>query len=112
MKVYKVKVNGKVYEVELEKVTEADGNIETTSAPSAPKTVEAGDNTVNSPLQGKIFKLPVSVGDVVKSGDVVAVIEAMKMESEVQTSRNGTVKEILVSVGNEVDSNQPLIVIE
>ncbi len=109
MKIYKVKVNGKVFEVELEKVTEESGSVEVSSAP---KTVSAGENTVNSPLQGKIFKIPVKVGDSVSSGDVVCVIEAMKMESEVQTAKSGTVKEILVSVGNEVDSNQPLIVIE
>ncbi len=110
MKIYKVKVNGKVYEVELEKVSETEGSVEATA--SAPKAASAGADTINSPLQGKVFKLPVSVGDVVSSGDVVAIIEAMKMESEVQTSKSGTVKEILVSVGNEVDSNQPLIVIE
>ncbi len=110
MKVYKVKVNGKVYEVELEKVTETGGSVEV-SATTEAKTVSADANTVNSPLQGKIFKLPVKVGDTVKSGDVVAIIEAMKMESEVQTSQSGTVKEILVSVGSEVDSNQPLVVI-
>ncbi len=109
MKIYKVKVNGKVYEVELEKVSETEGSVE---AKTEVKTVSTGDETINSPLQGKVFKIPVKVGDVVSSGDVVVIIEAMKMESEVQTSKSGTIKEILVSVGSEVDSNQPLIVIE
>lgn len=109
MKIYNVKVNGKVYEVELEKVTESDKKIEA----SAPKAeVSSEDKTINTPLQGKVFKIPVSVGDSISSGDVVCIIESMKMENEVQTSQNGIVKSILVNVGSEVDANQPLIVIE
>ncbi|MFV0424418.1 MAG: biotin/lipoyl-containing protein [Bacilli bacterium] len=109
MKIYKVKVNGKVYEVELEKVSEIEGSIETTK--NTPQD-SSGKDTVNAPLQGKVFQIPVKVGDIVNSGDVVVVIEAMKMESDVQTAKSGTVTEILVSVGNDVDTNQPLIVIE
>lgn len=110
MKVYRVKVNGKAYEVELEQVSEVAGSI-SESAPVA-KSPSGGEVTIDSPLQGKIFKMNVKVGDVVKSGDVVAVIEAMKMENEVQTSVEGTVKEVLVSVGSEVETDQALIVIE
>ncbi len=111
MKIYKVKVNGKVYEVELENVTESDKKI-VAEAPTAAAAPTSGDKTVDTPLQGKVFKMLVNVGDVVKSGDVVAVIESMKMENEIQTSQSGTVKSVLVNVGSEVDSNQPLIVIE
>ncbi len=110
MKVYRVKVNGKVYEVELEKVEEKAGVVSDNVKPSSVNTT--GKTTIDSPLQGKIFKLNVQVGDTVKPGDVVAIIEAMKMENEVQTSSLGTVKEILVGVGSEVETDQPLIVVE
>ncbi len=109
MKVYRIKVNGKVYEVELEQVSETAGSVVSESSTQA---VSAGDQTIDSPLQGKIFKLNVNVGDVVKSGDVVAIIEAMKMENEVQTSVSGTVTEVLVSVGTEVEADEALLVIK
>ncbi len=111
MKIYKVKVNGKVYEVELEKVTENDNKIVVENNQSAPVSNGSGQ-TINAPLQGKVFNVLVKVGDKINSGDTVIVLEAMKMENEVQTSLTGTVKEILVSVGNDVETDQPLIVIE
>ncbi len=114
MKKYRVKVNDKVYEVELEKVEEVNGSIDTTpSASPAPTSSGSSEgSTIDAPLQGKIFKVEVKVGDTIKSGDVVVVIEAMKMENEVQSHVSGTVKEILVNVGGEVETDQPLIVVE
>ncbi|MFV0498822.1 MAG: biotin/lipoyl-containing protein [Bacilli bacterium] len=109
MKIYKVKVNGKVYEVELEEVTNSSKTIE---VENNGEFTNKNVNSINSPLQGKIFKIPVSVGDSVKMGDVIIIIEAMKMESEVQTSKSGVVKKILVNVGDEVNSDQPLVIIE
>ncbi len=111
MKVYRIKVNGKAYEVELEQVSEKEGSVVSSASNEAP-TVSASDTTIDSPLQGKIFKLNVKVGDEVKSGDVVAIIEAMKMENEVQTSISGTVTDVLVSEGTEVEADQALLVIK
>ncbi len=111
MKKYKVKVNGKVYEVELEKVSETEERIQAPAASNA-QPLSGEGTTISAPLQGKIFKIPVKVGDKINSGDIVVVIEAMKMENEIQTTKTGVVKEILVNVGSDVDTNQPLVVIE
>lgn len=113
MKKYKVKVNGKVYEVELEAVEETKGSIEApaaTQAPAAPAT-SSGGATVLAPIGGKVLDIKVSVGQQVKKGDVVCIIEAMKLENEVNSTATGVVKEIKVSKGAQVANKDPLIVI-
>lgn len=111
MKLYKIKVNGKVYEVELESVSESQAKIETPKA-SAPAVPAASEGTkIVAPMQGQIIKIPVSVGSVVKRGTVLAILEAMKLENEIQAPGEGTVKQILVSKGQAVDSNQLLFII-
>ena len=113
MKIYKVKVNGKVYEVELESVTEAQGTVKAdapaAAQPSAPAT--SGDGVkVLAPMQGKILSVKVSVGSQVKKGQVIAILEAMKMENEVVSTADGVVKEIKVSKDQTVN-NQDVIAI-
>jgi len=106
MKIYKVKVNGKVYEVELESVTEAQGAVKAdapVAQPSAPVKVLA-------PMQGKILSVKVSVGSQVKKGQVIAILEAMKMENEVVSTADGVVKELKVSKDQTVN-NQDVIAI-
>ncbi|MFA5381347.1 MAG: biotin/lipoyl-containing protein [Candidatus Izemoplasmatales bacterium] len=109
MKIYKVKVNGKLYEVELESVTENTTRIETpqTSTAFAP----AEGTKVFSPMQGTIIKINVSVGSNVKRGSVLAILEAMKLENEIQSPIEGTVKQVLVTKGENVDANKLLVVI-
>lgn len=118
MKVYKVKVNGKVYEVELESVTEKDGLIETKANEKKEEVKEAlqpasdgVDTTVVSPMQGTIVDVRVSVNQSVKKGDVVAILEAMKLENEIVATKNGTVKKVLVTKGQTVNNKEPLVVI-
>lgn len=112
MKIYKVKVNGKVYEVELESVTEAQGAVKAdapATQPSAPAA--SGDGVkVLAPMQGKILSVKVSVGSQVKKGQVIAILEAMKMENEVVSTADGVVKEIKVSKDQTVN-NQDVIAI-
>ena len=112
MKIYKVKVNGKVYEVELESVTEAQGTVKAdapAAQPSAPAA--SGDGVkVLAPMQGKILSVKVSVGSQVKKGQVIAILEAMKMENEVVSTADGVVKEIKVSKDQTVN-NQDVIAI-
>ena len=112
MKIYKVKVNGKVYEVELESVTEAQGAVKAdapVAQPSAP--VASGDGVkVLAPMQGKILSVKVSVGSQVKKGQVIAILEAMKMENEVVSTADGVVKEIKVAKDQTVN-NQDVIAI-
>ncbi len=113
MKLYKVKVNGKVYEVEVEAVEEKQGNIETASAPVKNEPTGAtGSNTILAPIAGKVLDIKVKVGDVVKENQTVAVIEAMKLENEIQSQYAGKVVDILVSTGDSVKNKDALIVLE
>lgn len=116
MKIYRVKVNGKVYEVELEAISENKESIqvptqeekkEATPATSAPISGQA----VNAPISGKVLDVRVKVGDHIKKGSVVAIVEAMKLENEVPSPFEGTVKEIKVSKGSDVTSGDTLIVL-
>lgn len=112
MKVYKVKVNGKVYEVELEAVEEKKGNIApaaTTAAPSAP--VSGGANSILAPIAGKVVDVKVNVGDAVKKGQVVAIVEAMKLENEIVSQFDGKVVEIRANKGASVMNKDVLIVL-
>lgn len=122
MKTYKVKVNGKVYQVEVECVTD-DGKasapaqqapVAKASAPqqAAPvQQAQAGDVTVKAPMAGTINDVKVSVGQQVNKGDVIVILEAMKLENEVKSSATGTVKSVCVSKGQAVTSGQAIIII-
>lgn len=70
------------------------------------------EGTVVAPMQGLILKVSVGVGDTVKMGDVVAVLEAMKMQNDVTASRAGTVKEVYVSEGTVVSPKDPILLVE
>ena len=113
MKVYKVKVNGEVYEVEVEAVDEVKGSIETTTA-AAPKaaTPASGANTIKAPIAGKILDVKVNVGDNVNKDDTVAIIEAMKMENEIKSPLSGKVADIVISEGDNVNTGDVIIVLE
>lgn len=70
------------------------------------------DRNIMSPMPGKVVKIPVTVGDIVKKGDTVITISAMKMESEYKSPTDGTIKSIHVVEGSTVEANQVLIEIE
>lgn len=70
------------------------------------------ENIISCPMPGKIIKIPVKQGEDVTAGQVVIVVSAMKMESEYKSGKDGKIKEILVSEGDVIDSNMPLIVLE
>jgi biotin carboxyl carrier protein len=78
------------------------------AAPPAPRT---GEGTVLAPMQGLIVKLPVKPGDDVKLGDVVAVLEAMKMQNDIVTTVAGKVNAVYVKEGEVVSPNQALLAI-
>ena len=90
MKNLKITVNGVVYDVQVE---EADGSVQTTAA-AAPKA---------------ILDVPVKAGQSVKSGDVLVVLEAMKMENEIKAGRDATVASVEVSKGESVDTGAVLV---
>lgn len=70
------------------------------------------DNTIRSPMPGKVVRVFVKPGDVVEAGQALVVLSAMKMESEFKAGRKGVVKEVPVKEGDTVDTNQLLVVID
>lgn len=114
MKIYKVKVNGKVYEVELEAVEEKQGHVEASKEvkeePVKQVNVEGG-NKIVAPMQGTILNVLVKPGDEVKNGQVVAILEAMKLENEIISTFDGVVSEVVVEKGQNVNNQDLLMII-
>ena len=71
-----------------------------------------GGNSISSPMPGKIVKILVNVGDEVKEGTTVIIVEAMKMQSEYKVKTDRTIVDILVKEGDAIDGNQPLVIVE
>ncbi len=113
MKIYKVKVNGKLYEVELEAVSENNASIASeTKAPVAAAAPISGNSTVvPAPITGKVVALKVNVGDTVKKGQCLLLIEAMKLENEVVSPVDGKVVAIKVNVGASVNTKDELVIL-
>lgn len=111
MKVYKIKVNGKAYEVEVETVSENNEKIEV--AKKAPVAQASGEEkAVKAPMAGTILSVKVNVGDQINVGDVLVVLEAMKLENEVKSQVAGTVAAINVSKGSAVKNGDVIIVVK
>lgn len=113
MKTYKVKVNDKVYEVQVESVTESNEKIAAPAAAPAPQAapVSGAGQVVNAPMAGTINAVKVAVGQAVKKGDVLCVLEAMKLENDIVCPCDGTVTSVLVSKGQAVTSGQKIVTI-
>ena len=130
---YKVTLNGRTYEVEVEAgkamlldeyeaiapapvaaapVAAAPAAAPAAAAPAAPAAAApvAGE-AVTAPMPGNILKVNVTAGQAVKEGDLLIVLEAMKMENEIFAPKAGTVAQVLVSKGSTVDTGAPLVVI-
>lgn len=124
---YVVSLNGKNYEVEvteseavLTKVTDTPVQAPAAApvqpaapapAPAAAASPVSGGTNVISPMPGTILSVNVTVGQAVKAGDVLMVLEAMKMENDIVASADGTVKQLLVSKGSTVNTDDVLAVI-
>lgn len=119
MKNYRITVNGNVYDVEVEEL--GTGAATQTAAPkAAPKAVAApkaatpaatgseGAVKVNSPMPGKILSVKASVGQAVKRGEVIMILEAMKMENEIVAPSDGTIASINVNEGVSVEAGSVL----
>ena len=109
MKKFNITVNGNAYEVEIEEVKAAAPAPK--AAPAAAVAPAAGDNAVTAPMPGKIVKLVASVGQAVNAGDVLLILEAMKMQNEITAPAAGTVKSFAVNAGDSVKPGQTMVVI-
>ena len=124
---YKVTLNGKTYEVEVEqgKAVLLDEYEALAPAPAqaaapvaapaaapaaAPVNLAAGE-TVEAPMPGNIIRVDVKQGDIVKAGQILIILEAMKMENEIVSPKDGTVAQVVTSKGSVVDTGAPLVVI-
>jgi propionyl-CoA carboxylase alpha chain len=88
------------------------GGVELTALPRFPDSSQSSDpGATTAPMPGSVLLVAVSVGDVVTRGDLMCVIEAMKMEQRVLASADGTVTEILVKPGDQVEAGQLLVAI-
>jgi oxaloacetate decarboxylase (Na+ extruding) subunit alpha len=105
---YSVKVDGKVYNVEVGPQGQLTSVTTDVSAPSAP-TATSDAEVIFAPLAGTIFNVVVQAGDEVQEGDVVLVLEAMKMETEIRAVRAGVIADTFVKVGDAVVVGSPLL---
>ena len=116
MKKYRVTVNGTAYEIELEELTGATPAAAPAAAPApapAPAAAApAGGEQVTSPMPGTILSVNVAAGDAVKRGQVLMILEAMKMENEIMCPCDGKVVSVNTSKGSSVESGTLLCVIQ
>ena len=124
-------LNGRTYEVEVEAgkamlIDEYEAIVPTAApvaaapvaapaaapaAPAAPAAAPVAGEAVSAPMPGNILKVNVTAGQAVKEGDVLVVLEAMKMENEIMAPKAGTVAQVLVSKGSTVDTGATLVVL-
>ncbi len=120
MKKYNVNVNGTAYEIEIELVSESEAKaVAPAAAPApakeaapAPKAAAGEGEAVNCPMPGTIISVNVKVGDAVKKGQILMILEAMKMENEIMAGADGVVTAVSVSAGQAVDAGAPLCTIK
>lgn len=115
MKSYVITVNGVSYDVTVEEVGAGQAAKAPAAAPVAPKaapkkaaTKAAGSITVSAPMPGKILAVKAANGAAVKKGEVILILEAMKMENEIVAPEDGTIASINVAVGDSVEAGAVL----
>ncbi len=129
MKKFNVTVNGTTYEVEVEEVKAAGSAPKAAPAPkatapapapapkaaapaAAPKVAAgAGEHSIDAPMPGKVIKLVANEGQAVKAGDVLLILEAMKMQNEITADADGTVKKFNVAAGQSVKARESLVIL-
>lgn len=121
MKNYRITVNGVAYDVAVEEMGAGEAP-QAASAPVAPKaavpkaapvaSAGAGGVKINSPMPGNILSVKTNVGASVKKGDVLMILEAMKMENEICAPQDGTIASVQVSAGDSVESGDVLVTMD
>jgi glutaconyl-CoA decarboxylase len=132
MSKYKITLNGKAYEIEVEKMSDAQAasaaqapapaasaaktpaapSAVASSAPASAPVSGTGAGSVNAPMPGTILKVNKAVGDKVEAGEAVVVLEAMKMENDITSNKAGVLKSIAVNKGDTVAAGQFLFEVE
>lgn len=127
MKKFQITFKGQIYELDVEEMSSggAPSVQKPVSAPVTPAApapvksaapspkaapVKAGASTILAPMPGKILAVNVKKGDAVKRGDVVCILEAMKMQNEIMANQDGTVADVQAAVGKTVSTGDVLIV--
>lgn len=120
MKNYTITVNGTPYNVTVEEGTSSAAPVASAPAPAAapapqaapkvaPASAAAGSVKVDAPMPGNILDVKVSNGTAVKAGQVLVILEAMKMENEIVAPQDGTVASINVNKGDTVEAGQTIV---
>ena len=125
--IYKVTLNGKIYEVEVEKgeaviqaeydaalpqsapAPVAQAPVQTVASAQAAPVASAGANAIVAPMPGTINAVKVTSGQQVKKGDVLVILEAMKMENEIYADKDGKIGQVFVQKGASVQTGAPLV---
>lgn len=126
MRTFNITVNGQTYVVDVEEVgggvraaapvapvAAAPAAAAPMAAPAAPKAAApvAGGEPVKAPMPGTILEVKVQNGQQVKAGDIICVLEAMKMENEIPAPKDGTVAQVAISKGGSVNAGDTLVVL-
>lgn len=127
VKKFNVTVNGTTYEVEVEEVKAAGGAVPVAkpvapkpaapapapaaAAPVAKAAAGAGEHSIDAPMPGKVIKLVAAEGAAVKAGEVLLILEAMKMQNEITADADGTVKKFNVAAGQSVKAHESLVIL-
>ena len=118
MKNLRITVNGVSYDVQVEELGESASAAPAAAAPASAPAAKpalkkaapaAGGKPVAAPMPGTVLDIKVSSGQAVKAGDVLLILEAMKMENEIKAPSDGTVSAVLVSKGESVDTGAALV---
>lgn len=120
MSVYRIKMNGKTYEIEVELIEKGQGKAasidnkkrEKAAPDNGKKPQKASEGAVVSTMPGSILEIVSAAGQKVSEGETVLVMETMKMENEISSPKDGTIKEIFVKEGQTVPVGEPLFELE
>lgn len=119
---FKIKLDGKVYEVEVEEIIEMESPLRTeiknedvlpviTRQPQNKSRAPGSGKTIVAPMPGKIIAVKCSIGQEVKTGETLIILEAMKMEQEIKAKADGIISDIKIAAGDTVQKDDVLIII-
>lgn len=119
---FKIKLDGKVYEVEVEEIIEMESPLRTeiknedvlpviTRQPQNKSSAPGSGKTIVAPMPGKIITVKCSIGQEVKTGETLIILEAMKMEQEIKAKADGIISDIKIAAGDTVQKDDVLIII-